>query len=480
MNITKQQIKQQGGIRAYLYAQQYNKLLRFLTCGSVDDGKSTLIGRLLHDTNQICDDQLLKLYNDSKRLGYCDDTKLDLALLLDGLQDEQAQGITIDVAYRYFFTSKRKFIIADTPGHEQYTRNMVTGASTSDAAILLIDVRKGLREQTKRHSFISILLGISYLVVVVNKMDLVNYNHDLFEKIKQDYLIFVNQLSVNINIVFIPLSALNGDNVIKKSSNMSWYHGSTLLDILENIDLTNCPGKQKSYALRFPVQYIIRRSDLDFRGYSGSIASGKICVGQLIKILPSKIISKVDRIITVNGDCKEAWAGEAITLTLADNVDLSRGDLVIDKNEILHAVSCVIVDVVWMSEQALVVGQVFDIKVANKISYAFVKNIQYQINIVTLDRHVVDSLPLNGIGSVELCFDEPLFLDMYSDNKITGGIIFIDRLSNVTVGIGMVRKLLIKDCDKQSNIYTDFELALNSLVCHYYPHWGARNLSEDT
>ena len=317
--IIAQQIADQGGVEAWLHAQQHKSLLRFLTCGSVDDGKSTLIGRLLHDTRQIYEDQLSTLHNDSKRHG-TQGEKLDLALLVDGLQAEREQGITIDVAYRYFSTEKRKFIIADTPGHEQYTRNMATGASTCDLAILLIDARKGVLDQTRRHSFISTLLGIKHLVVAVNKMDLVDYSQQTFEEIKQSYLDFAEQLPGDLDIRFVPLSALEGENVAAPSAAMNWYSGPTLLDVLETVEVQRVVEQQP---MRFPVQYV-NRPNLDFRGYAGTLASGVVQVGQRVKVLPSGVESAIARIVTFDGDLQQASAGEAITLVLKDEIDISR------------------------------------------------------------------------------------------------------------------------------------------------------------
>ena len=469
-NAIAQQIAEQGGVEAYLHAQQHKSLLRFLTCGSVDDGKSTLIGRLLHDTRQIYEDQLSSLHNDSKRHG-TQGEKIDLALLVDGLQAEREQGITIDVAYRYFSTEKRKFIIADTPGHEQYTRNMATGASTCDLAILLIDARKGVLDQTRRHSFIATLLGIRHLVVAVNKMDLVEYSETVFEKFKQDYLDFAQQLPTDLDIKFVPLSALEGDNVATPSEKMSWYTGPTLLDVLETVNIINIREQQP---MRFPVQYV-NRPNLDFRGYAGTLASGSIRVGQKVKVLPSGVESTVARIVTFDGDLQEAWAGEAITLVLADERDISRGDTLVDANEIVKPVQNAKVDVVWMAEQPLSVGQSYDIKVGGKKARARVENIEYQVEINSLTQRVVENLPLNGIGLVELAFDEPLVLDNYQSNAVTGGIIFIDRLTNVTVGAGLVREAL-EQVYEESDKYSAFELELNSLVRRHFPHWGARDL----
>ncbi|MDH2897480.1 sulfate adenylyltransferase subunit CysN [Rahnella variigena] len=469
-NAIAQQIAEQGGVEAYLHAQQHKSLLRFLTCGSVDDGKSTLIGRLLHDTRQIYEDQLSSLHNDSKRHG-TQGEKLDLALLVDGLQAEREQGITIDVAYRYFSTEKRKFIIADTPGHEQYTRNMATGASTCDLAILLIDARKGVLDQTRRHSFIATLLGIRHLVVAVNKMDLVDYSETVYEQFKQDYLDFAQQLPTDLDIKFVPLSALEGDNVATPGEKMSWYTGPTLLDVLETVNIINIREQQP---MRFPVQYV-NRPNLDFRGYAGTLASGSVRVGQKIKVLPSGVESTVARIVTFDGDLQEAWAGEAITLVLADERDISRGDTLVDAQETVKPVQNAKVDVVWMAEQPLSVGQSYDIKVGGKKARARVENIEYQVEINSLTQRVVENLPLNGIGLVELAFDEPLVLDNYQSNAVTGGMIFIDRLTNVTVGAGLVREA-VEQVYQESDKYSAFELELNSLVRRHFPHWGARDL----
>jgi sulfate adenylyltransferase subunit 1 len=469
-NAIAQQIEEQGGVEAYLHAQQHKSLLRFLTCGSVDDGKSTLIGRLLHDTRQIYEDQLSSLHNDSKRHG-TQGEKLDLALLVDGLQAEREQGITIDVAYRYFSTEKRKFIIADTPGHEQYTRNMATGASTCDLAILLIDARKGVLDQTRRHSFIATLLGIRHLVVAVNKMDLVDYSESVFEEFKADYLDFAQQLPTDLDIKFVPLSALEGDNVATPSEKMSWYTGPTLLDVLETVNIINIREQQP---MRFPVQYV-NRPNLDFRGYAGTLASGSVRVGQKVKVLPSGVESTVARIVTFDGDLQQAWAGEAITLVLADERDISRGDLLVDADETVKAVQNAKVDIVWMAEQPLSVGQSYDIKIGGKKARARVENIEYQVEINSLTQRIVESLPLNGIGLVELTFDEPLVLDNYQNNAVTGGMIFIDRLTNVTVGAGLVREA-VESVYQEQDAYSAFELELNSLVRRHFPHWGARDL----
>ncbi|MTC55605.1 MULTISPECIES: sulfate adenylyltransferase subunit CysN [Providencia] len=465
-----QQIQQQGGVEAYLLAQQHKGLLRFLTCGNVDDGKSTLIGRLLHDTQQIYQDQLSVLQSDSKRIG-TQGEKLDLALLVDGLAAEREQGITIDVAYRYFSTEKRKFIIADTPGHEQYTRNMATGASTCSLSILLIDARKGVQEQTRRHSFISTLLGIRHLIVAVNKMDLVDYSQQVFDKIQQDYQHFAQQLPVDLNVWFVPISALDGDNIVNPSRHLPWYQGETLLSLLESVQVTQTAAEQ---SLRFPVQYV-NRPNLDFRGYSGTLSSGIIRVGQKVKVLPSGVVSTVKQIVTFSGDLASAVPGEAITVVLNDEIDISRGDLIVAEDETLQTSQHGLVDVVWMSEQPLVQGQQLDIKIAGKRSRGKVENIQYQVDVNNLTQKVATELPLNGIGLVEFSFDEPLLLENYQSNGDTGGMILIDRLTNVTVGAGLVREPQSSDQVYPSE-FSQFEIELNQLIRRHFPHWGARDV----
>lgn len=471
MNITiAQQIADEGGVEAYLHAQQHKSLLRFLTCGSVDDGKSTLIGRLLHDTRQIYEDQLSSLHTDSKRHG-TQGERLDLALLVDGLQAEREQGITIDVAYRYFSTEKRKFIIADTPGHEQYTRNMATGASTCELAILLIDARRGVLDQTRRHSFITTLLGIKHLVVAVNKMDLIDFSQSRYEEIKQQYLAFSQQLPSDLDIRFVPLSALEGDNVASPSRMMPWYNGPTLLSVLETVDVARNIDKQP---MRFPVQYV-NRPNLDFRGYAGTLASGTVCVGQRVKVLPSGVESSIASIVTFDGLRNDAIAGEAVTLVLKDEIDISRGDLLVDAQQQLAIVRSAKVDIVWMAEQPLQPGQSYDIKIAGKKTRAYVDTIHYQIEINSLTHLEADSLSLNGIGLVSLTFDEPLALDTYQHNPVTGGLILIDRLSNVTVGAGLIREPL-QSIQQTAPEFSAFELELNTLIRRHFPHWGTRDL----
>ncbi|NAW67789.1 sulfate adenylyltransferase subunit CysN [Vibrio sp. V27_P1S3P104] len=459
------------GIEGYLNQHQHKSLLRFLTCGSVDDGKSTLIGRLLHDSKQIYEDQLAAVHCDSQRVGTTGE-RPDLALLVDGLQAEREQGITIDVAYRYFSTQKRKFIIADTPGHEQYTRNMATGASTCDLAVILIDARKGVLDQTRRHSFISNLLGLKHFVVAVNKMDLVDYSQARFEEIRAEYFEFSKHLQGDVTIQIIPLSALEGDNVVDKSVYMDWYQGPSLLELLERVDIKQEKGNGE---FRFPVQYV-NRPNLDFRGFAGTIASGSLKVGDTIKVLPSGNTSTVTRIVTFDGDLPEASAGQAVTLTLADEIDISRGDLLVLADASLQSTQHLLADVVWMTEQPLQVGYEYDIKIAGKKTVGRVESIRYQYDINQLSTFASEALPLNGIGRCEWTFHQSIALDHYLDCADTGGFIIIDRLTNVTVGAGLVRESLTSILPERHSI-SAFELELNTLICKHFPHWNARDLS---
>ncbi|MEZ8100644.1 sulfate adenylyltransferase subunit CysN [Vibrio bivalvicida] len=460
------------GIEGYLKQHQYKSLLRFLTCGSVDDGKSTLIGRLLHDSKQIYEDQLAAVHNDSQRVGTTGE-RPDLALLVDGLQAEREQGITIDVAYRYFSTQKRKFIIADTPGHEQYTRNMATGASTCDLAVILIDARKGVLDQTRRHSFISNLLGLKHFVVAVNKMDLVDYSQQRFEQIRDEYLEFSKNLQGETDIQIIPLSALEGDNVVEPSPKMAWFEGSPLLEILENVDVDQ---DKEIGEFRFPVQYV-NRPNLDFRGFAGTIASGSIKVGDEVKALPSGKTSKVARIVTFDGDLEQAQAGLAVTLTLEDEIDISRGDLIVLKNAQVESSNHLLADVVWMTEQPLQPGRDYDVKIAGKKTVGHVEAIRHQYDINNLSTHSAVELPLNGIGLCEWTLTESVALDDYLASQDTGGFIIIDRLTNVTVGAGLVRESLSHVETKASDI-SAFELELNALVRKHFPHWEAKDISQ--
>ncbi|MDM7857067.1 sulfate adenylyltransferase subunit CysN [Thiopseudomonas acetoxidans] len=422
-------------ILSYLAQHERKELLRFLTCGNVDDGKSTLIGRLLHDSKMIYEDHLEAITQDSKRVGTTGDD-IDLALLVDGLQAEREQGITIDVAYRYFSTAKRKFIIADTPGHEQYTRNMATGASTCDLAIILVDARKGMQNQTRRHSYIASLLGIRHLVVAINKMDLIDYNQDTFNAIREDYLAFADKLQLDAaQLHFVPLSALKGDNVVNRSAQMPWYNGQTLMELLESVDIHSAP---KQSAMRFPVQYV-NRPNLNFRGFSGTLASGQIRKGDPIKVLPAGTQSKVKSIVTFDGELDRATAGQAITLTLEDEIDISRGDLII------HPSSAPVVNdrfqatLVWLGEEPLQPGKRYDIKRATTYVPGNITQIDQRIDVNTLEKSPASQLQLNEVAEVTLSLDAPLALDNYLDNRTTGAFIVIDRLSNITVGAGMIQ-----------------------------------------
>ena len=469
-------IAEQGGVEGYLTAQQDKGMLRFLTCGSVDDGKSTLIGRLLHDTRQIYEDHLSTLQQTSKRHGTQGET-LDLALLVAGLQAEREQGITIDVAYRYFSTEARKFIIADTPGHEQYTRNMATGASTCELAVVLIDARKGVLDQTRRHSFIATLLGIKHMVVAVNKMDLVAYDQAVFERIRSEYDAVSARLpAADLDVRFIPLSALTGDNVVLPSAQMPWYTGPTLLSLLETINVTPVAADKP---LRFPVQYI-NRPDLDFRGYAGTVAGGHVHVGQAIRILPSGQQAHIDRIVTFDGDLAAAHIGQAVTLTLDQERDISRGDLIIAADSTLTPTSSATLDVVWMAEQPLMAGQRYTVKVAGKQCRAYIDEIVEQIDVNTLHVQAADQLSVNGIGRVRVTFDEPIMLDPYQENTVTGGMIFIDLISNVTVGAGMVNALEVAKASTEDTRHSAFERELNALIRRHFPHWHARDITQGT
>ena len=458
------------GVKEYLALQQNKGLLRFLTCGSVDDGKSTLIGRLLHDSAQIYEDQLASLKSDSAKMGTTGEA-IDLALLVDGLQAEREQGITIDVAYRYFSSEKRKFIIADTPGHEQYTRNMATGASTCDLAVILVDARYGVQTQTKRHAFIASLLGLRHFVVAVNKMDLVGFDQTVFEKIQTDFTEFVKDFG-DLDIHYVPLSALNGDNVVNRSTQCDWYKGGTLLELLETIDTQR---ELSDLPVRFPVQYVLR-PNLDFRGFSGTLASGIIKVGDELVALPSGKRSKIERIVTFDGDLQEAVAGQAITITLEDEIDISRGDLLAHPATAPEVANHIVADMVWMDEKPLQIGQLYDVKVAGKKTQAVVSEIEYITDVNTLERSAASSLSLNTIARVKLDLTESIVLDAYSLVRDTGGMILIDRLSHATVAAAMV--VSGHQGDKQTNTeFSAFEVEFNTLVRKHFPHWNARDIS---
>jgi bifunctional enzyme CysN/CysC len=420
-------------IDAYLDQHENKELLRFLTCGSVDDGKSTLIGRLLHDSKMIYEDQLAAIQNDSKKVGTTGD-EIDLALLVDGLQAEREQGITIDVAYRYFSTAKRKFIIADTPGHEQYTRNMATGASTCDLAIILIDARHGVQVQTRRHSFIVSLLGIKHTVVAINKMDLVDFSEERFEQIKQDYLNFAQGLGLK-DIHFAPISALKGDNVVNPSENMPWYSGDSLMQTLENVEIA---GDANFDELRFPVQYV-NRPNLNFRGYCGTLSAGIVRPGDAVTVLPSGKSSKVKSIVTFDGELPEAFAPMAVTLTLEDEIDISRGDLIVHSDQVPEVTNRFAAHLVWMSEQELIPGRSYEIKLASTRTAGRVSAIRHRIDVNTLEQSPAATLGLNEIAQVEISLERAVVADDYRRHKGTGSFIIVDRLTNATVAAGMIQ-----------------------------------------
>ena len=421
-------------INAYLAQHERKELLRFLTCGNVDDGKSTLIGRLLHDSKMIYEDQLAAVQADSVKSGTTGAGKIDLALLVDGLQAEREQGITIDVAYRYFSTSTRKFIIADTPGHEQYTRNMATGASTCDLAVILIDARYGVQTQTKRHSFIASLLGIKHIIVAINKMDLMAYSEDTFNKIKTDYLAFVKTLGQH-DIHFIPMSALDGDNVVNPSENMPWFTGKPMMELLNTIEIANDHNFDDA---RFPVQYV-NRPNLDFRGFCGTVASGVFHKGDAITAMPSGKTSTVKSIVTYDGELEQAFAGMAVTLTLRDEIDISRGDIIVGSQQAEPTVSNRFkATIVWMTEKPMTPGRQYLIKLATRTVSGSVSMIHHRIDVNTLEHHDANELKLNEFGLCTLAVNAPVVFDPYKLNKTTGSFIVIDRLTNITVGAGMI------------------------------------------
>ncbi|MFO0913992.1 MAG: sulfate adenylyltransferase subunit CysN [Pirellulales bacterium] len=419
-------------IEAYLEQHERKELLRFLTCGSVDDGKSTLIGRLLYDSKMIYEDQLAAVRRDSAVHGTTGDD-FDPALLTDGLKAEREQGITIDVAYRYFSTAKRKFIIADTPGHEQYTRNMATGASTCDLAIILIDARHGVVEQTKRHSFITSLLGIRHIVVAINKMDLVGFSEEVFEKIRQDYTDFATRLVSN-DVHFIPMSALKGDNVVDLSPNMPWYRGSTLMHMLETVHIAS---DRNLIDFRFPVQ-LVNRPHQDFRGFCGTIASGIVRQGDTVMSLPSRKTSRVKSIVTYDGEQSEAFAPQAVTLTLEDEIDISRGDMISHPGNIPNSEDRFEAMVVWMSEEGMIPGKNYLFKHTSRLTPGVITSLRYRVDVNTLHRQDAESLSLNEIGRCRISLNQAIHYDSYRRNRETGSFIIIDRLTNETVGAGMI------------------------------------------
>jgi bifunctional enzyme CysN/CysC len=419
-------------VEAYLAAQEDKDLLRFITCGSVDDGKSTLIGRLLYESKTIFEDTLATLESDSRRVG-TRGGEIDFALLVDGLAAEREQGITIDVAYRYFSTERRKFIVADTPGHEQYTRNMVTGASTAELAVILVDARKGLLTQTRRHSTIVALLGIRRIVLAVNKMDLVDYDEATFRAIERDYRDFAAKIGLT-RIQAIPVSAVAGDNVLAAGARMPWYSGPALLEHLESVDLS---GDVAEAPFRMPVQWV-NRPDADFRGFAGQIVAGMVRVGDRVRILPSGRDSTIARIVVPAGDRDAAFAGESVTLTLATEVDVSRGDVLTAHDAPLEVAHQFEATVVWMHEAPLLQGRQYLLKIGAKMVSATVAPVKYRLNVNTLDQIPAERLELNDIGVCELQFDRPVAFAPYAESRALGGFILIDRLTNDTVGAGLL------------------------------------------
>jgi bifunctional enzyme CysN/CysC len=420
-------------VEAYLDTHRNKSLLRFITCGSVDDGKSTLIGRLLYDSKLLFDDQLTALEADSKRIG-TQNGALDFALLVDGLAAEREQGITIDVAYRFFATDKRKFIVADTPGHEQYTRNMVTGASTADLAVILIDARKGVLTQTRRHAYLASLMGITRIVLAVNKMDLVGYDQAVFERIRADFTAFAQRINLA-DITAIPLSGLNGDNVTRASALMPWYNGPVLLEHLETVALDE--DRARAAPFRLPVQWV-NRPNHEFRGFSGQIASGVVSKGDAVRVSPSGRATSVARIVTADGDLERAVAGQSVTLAFADEVDCSRGDIIAAAADSPQIADQFQAAIIWMDEAPLLPGRPYWIKVGAQTAVATVTEIRHRINVNTLEQCAAKQLALNEIGVCNISLDRPIAFDAYEQNRDTGGFILIDRMSNATAGAGLL------------------------------------------
>lgn len=452
-------------IDKFLNQHEKKDLLRFLTCGSVDDGKSTLIGRLLFDSKLIYEDQLSALRRDSEKNGTTGAGEIDYALLLDGLKAEREQGITIDVAYRYFSTPKRKFIIADTPGHEQYTRNMATGASTANLAIILIDTRYGVVTQTKRHAFIISLLGIKHLVVAINKMDLVDYSQEVFNNIRQSFAEFVEHLDIP-DVQYIPISALKGENVVEKSTVMPWYQGDSLLEFLETV---NVASDRNFTDFRFPVQYV-SRPHLDFRGFAGTVASGVVKVGDKIKVLPSLKLSKVKNIVTADGNLQEAFPPQAVTIELEDEIDISSGDMLVHVNNQPKVSQHFEAVVIWMTDSQLKPGSNYLIRHAGRNVKSRVDTIIYKIDVNTLQKDKTESLTLNEIGRVVVSTTKPLYFDAYSKNHETGSFVLIDPITNATAGAGMIIEGVSFD-SKQDDGVKDTETRLKDHVERREFYW---------
>jgi bifunctional enzyme CysN/CysC len=431
-------------IDAYLVQHQHKSLLRFITCGSVDDGKSTLIGRLLYDSKMIFEDQLAALEADSKRVG-TQGQNIDFALLVDGLAAEREQGITIDVAYRFFATDKRKFIVADTPGHEQYTRNMVTGASTADLAVILIDARKGVLTQTRRHSYLAHLIGIRNLVLAVNKMDLIGYDQAKYDAIVKDYRAFATQIGIA-DFIAMPISGLGGDNIAARSEHMPWYKGPTLMEHLETVELDVNADQAKPF--RMPVQWV-NRPNLDFRGFCGLIAGGRVKPGDAVRVLPSGKTTTISRISTLDGDLKEAVAGQAVTLCFKDEIDCSRGDVIAQAEQPPEVADQFESTIVWMSEEEMLPGRPYWLKLGTQTVSAQIQAPKYQVNVNTMEHLAAKTLDLNAIGVANLSTDRPIVFEPYTQSRDLGGFILIDKLTNATVAAGMLHFAL----RRSSNIH---------------------------
>ena len=429
MNETK---KDKLNISEFLDQDEKKDLLRLLTAGSVDDGKSTLIGRLLFDSKKLYEDQLDALERDSKRVGNAGDN-IDYALLLDGLKAEREQGITIDVAYRYFSTNRRKFIIADTPGHEQYTRNMITGGSTANLAIILVDARTGVITQTRRHTYLVSLLGIKHIVLAVNKMDLVNYDKKVFDKIVEEYRKFVEPLGIP-DVVCIPLSALKGDNVVDKSENMTWYTGRALLDFLETVHIANDHNLKD---FRYPIQYVLR-PNLNFRGFSGRVASGVVHKGDEVLAIPSGKKSRIKSITTYDGELDEAFSPQSVTLTLEDEIDLSRGEMLVHPDNVPHISRYFEAMLVWMDEKDMERDQQYFIKQTTNTTRVHIERIRYKVDVNTMEQSMTDALTLNEIGRAVFVTNKPIFFDSYKKNKSCGSFVLIDPITNNTCAVGMI------------------------------------------
>ncbi|MDD2828385.1 MAG: sulfate adenylyltransferase subunit CysN [Sulfuricurvum sp.] len=474
-----------SNIEEYLHQHENKGLMRLITCGSVDDGKSTLIGRLLYDSKMIFEDQLSAIEKDSKKVG-TQGGELDLALLVDGLQSEREQGITIDVAYRFFSTDKRKFIIADTPGHEQYTRNMATGASTADLAIILIDARYGVQTQTRRHSYIVHLLGIKHIIVAINKMDLVDFSESRFNEIREEYTTLSKELGIE-NPIYVPMSALNGDNVVNASEQSPWYNGECLMEILDTLDISD---KSDAKPFRFPVQWV-NRPNLNFRGFAGTIASGSVKVGDEITVLPSGKTTRIKSIIppmaennlSLMGEnsaietLDEAYAPMAVTLTTEDEVDISRGDMIVHAEHLPRISNSLKVMIVWMADEPMSIGKNYHIKSATTVLGGSFDHINYKIDVNTYEKAIVEELHLNDIASCKLVLNRPIAADPYRLNRSTGSFIVIDRLSNSTVGAGMIVDVSRRDQDivpSDHREYTQAEVELNRYIRNHFPEWGCK------